>query len=76
MTIIQDTPSAELCSYNQEKPNGTVYFSNGSFFQYFSVFQQQPFQESVQHAHFPNVSHTQEHSFSSFQEPAPQQNLL
>ena len=75
-TVIQDTPT-EPCSYSQDIPNGTVYFSDGSYFQDFSAFQKQSFQHSFQHAHFPNVSDIQEHKFSErFQEPAPQQNLL
>ena len=75
-TVIQDTPT-EPFSYSQDIPNGTVYFSGGSYFQDFSAFQKQSFQQSFQHAHFPNVSNIQEHTFSErFQEPAPQQNLL
>ena len=75
-TVIQDSPT-EPCSYSQDIPNGTVYFSDDSCFQDFSGFQKQSFQQSFQHSHFLNESYTQEHTFSErFQEPAPQQNLL
>ena len=75
-TVIQDTPT-EPFSYNQDIPNGTVYFSDGSYVQDFSAFQKQNFQQSFQHAHLPNVSDIQEHNFSEcFQGPASQQNLL
>ena len=56
-------------------PDGTMYFSNGSFFQDFSGFQKQNFQVHFQQAN--NVSHPQEQIFStSFLEPASQQDLL
>ena len=75
-TVIQDTPT-EPCSYSQDIPNGTDYFSDGSCFQDFSGFQKQSFQQSFQHAQFHNVPYTHEHSFSErFQEPVPHQNLL
>ena len=58
-----------------EMPDGTMYFSNGSFFQDFSGFQKQNFQVHFQQAN--NVSHPQEQIFStSFLEPASQQDLL
>ena len=59
----------------EEMPDGTMYFSNGSFFQDFSGFQKQNFQVHFQQAN--NVSHPQEQIFStSFLEPASQQDLL
>ena len=61
----------------EEMPDGTVYFSDGIFFQDFSGFQKQHFQSHFQQAHFHNVSQTQEQVFpASFLEPALQQDLL
>ena len=63
----------QSCGPREELPDGTVYFSDGNFFQDFSGFQKQHFQQ----AHFHNVYQTQEQVFpASFLEPALQQDLL
>ena len=67
----------QSCGPREELPDGTVYFSDGNFFQDFSGFQKQHFQSHFQQAHFHNVSHRQEQVFpASFLEPALQQDLL
>ena len=51
---------AESSSDEQEMPNGTIYFSDGRFFQDFSGFQKQHFQSHFHQSHLRNESHIQE----------------
>ena len=77
VTIAESSPDERLGVSREEMPAGTVYFSDGQFFQDFSGFQKQNFQSHFQHSHFRNESHPQEQVFStSFLEPASQQTLL
>ena len=77
VTIAESSSEEQSCVPSEELPDGTVYFSDGNFFQDFSGFQKQNFQSHFQQAHFHNVSQAQEQVFpASFLEPALQQNLL
>ena len=42
----------QSCGPREELPDGTVYFSDGNFFQDFSGFQKQHFQSHFQQSHF------------------------
>ena len=71
VTVAGSSSDEQLSVPREERPNGTVYFSDGEFFQDFSGFQKQHFQ-----SHFRNESHTQEQfSQQVFSNPL-QQDLL
>ena len=73
VTIVESSSEEQSVVPREGLPDGTVYFSDGNFFQDFSGFQKQHFQQ----AHFHNVYQTQEQVFpASFLEPALQQDLL
>ena len=76
VTIAGSSSNEQLSVPREERPNGTVYFSDGEFFQDFSGFQKQHFQSHFQQSHFRNESHTQEQfSQQVFSNPL-QQDLL
>ena len=72
---------AESNCAGEEMPDGTMYFSQGSFFKILvasiSGFQKQNFQTHFQDAHFHNVSHTEEQIFpTSFLAPSASQKAI
>ena len=76
VTIAESSSDEQLGVPREEMPDGTVYFSDGEFFQDFSGFQKQHFQSHFQQSHFRNESHTQEQfSQQVFSNPL-QQDLL
>ena len=60
VTIAGSSSNEQLSVPREERPNGTVYFSDGEFFQDFSGFQKQYFRSHFQQSHFRNESHIQE----------------